>query len=500
MKYHTKRNKSIKKNKKQNKKQNKKTKRIIKNTQKPQKRLSLMEINDMQHKRRLVKVSNTKYKNHIIKSELQKKVELQQKRNENERIVTIVEKLLNNFIIFQKKVKYEDDVDEIKDIFESEMCKDNIFNVKKTICGTGSYKVVLLCKENISDCKYVYAFDFKHHPDEDGDEKFMKEGRYKDLAQLDNILSITPIFHKKLYCGYSNAQRVDFMLFPNNGNELFNYLYLSKEGNKLKMGTSYNLWLSFTFLMTTLYSLGMLHKKGYAHRDLKPENMLIGNPNNKDRNFLTVTDYGFVIHKDEPKYDVTGTPEYLTPKISKIYQNIISSSKLRFVDLIEHDLHTIGYNLIQIMVNNVFSGISTKAECDTIIRNCGTNIINSRNIGKSNCKIDAMTFLSCNDKIEGTLGERNKLLSIVQKSDNVPKFPDYAIKLMKSAAITLSAFGFTEHFKDTIEGQHYGINMFKMLSRELKAHNDFNIIRKVINSDVLKVKLNPLIWKQIETI
>jgi hypothetical protein len=28
----------------------------------------------------------------------------------------------------------------------------------------------------MADCKYVYAFDFKHHPKEPGDEKFMKGG------------------------------------------------------------------------------------------------------------------------------------------------------------------------------------------------------------------------------------------------------------------------------------------------------------------------------------
>ena len=83
------------------------------------------------------------------------------------------------------------------------MCRDNLFKVRKTICGVGSYKVVLLCKEDIADCKYVYAFDFKHHPKEPGDEQFMKGGLYGDLYEYDNILSLAPIFHRKLYCGYN---------------------------------------------------------------------------------------------------------------------------------------------------------------------------------------------------------------------------------------------------------------------------------------------------------
>lgn len=460
------------------------TRNTKKNTRnKTKRRPSLKEIENANKPRKLSKHNNN----------------LDERRKTNNIVVHIVEKLLTQFAEFHDKVKYDDDVDDIKDLFEQFMCKDNVFNVKKTICGVGSYKVVLLCNENIPDCKYVYAFDFKHHPEEEGDEKFMKGGRYEDLHELDKYLSIAPLFHKKLYCGYSDRQRVDFMLLPNNGNELFNFLYSSSMSNKLKIGSANNLWLSLVFLLTTLYSFGRLHKKGYVHRDLKPENMLIGNPNNKARDFLTVTDYGFIIHKNEPRYDVTGTPEYLTPKISKVYQSMESSKKLTFIDLIEHDIHTIGYNLIQIMINNVFSGISSKAECKTIIRNCGKSAIKKHNIGKTSCKIDAMTYLACNDNIDGTLGERKTLMSIKMKhnSHSIPDFPKYILPLMKDMAIKLSAFGFTKHFKNVKEAQQYGLKEFKTFCQKLKKHEDFKIVDKTLNSDILKVKLNPLIWKQI---
>ena len=181
-------------------KRNKSTKHI-----RPHKRLSLKEMENTTHKRKLTKKSNRKYQNNTNIGP----IEADKKRQENERIINLVDKMLTKFMKFQQLVKYEDDVDEIKDMFQSEMCKDNLFSVQKTICGVGSYKVVLLCKENIADCKYVYAFDFKHHPDEEGDEKFMQGGQYEDLYQLNKILSIAPIFHKKLYCGYSNMQRVN---------------------------------------------------------------------------------------------------------------------------------------------------------------------------------------------------------------------------------------------------------------------------------------------------
>jgi hypothetical protein len=322
---------------------------------------------------------------------------------ENQRIVEIVERLFDKFKTFKNKVRYEDDSDEIKEEFQREMCKDNLFKVKKTICGIGSYKVVLLCNQPMADCKYVYAFDFKHHPKEPGDEKFMKGGRYGNLYQYNDILSIAPIFHKKLYCGYDELQRVDFMLLPNNGNELFNVLYIDKTHTKFKAGSTHNLWLSFVFLCTALYSFGLMHQLGYVHRDLKPENMLVGNKNNESRDFLTITDYGFVINEKEERYDITGTPEYLTPKISRIYQNMESSRNLKFVDLVEHDLHSIGYNLVQILISEVFSSISSKSICKNIIEKCGTKSV--KMIG-SKCKVDAMTYISCTNDIYGTLGEK----------------------------------------------------------------------------------------------
>ena len=324
----------------------------------------------------------------------------------------------------------------------------------------------MLCKGDKSECKYVYAFDFKHHPEEAGDEKFMTGGKYGELSHFDNILSISPVFHRKLYCGYKDRQRVDFMLLHNNGNELFNFLYLiSKNRRKFKMGTRHSLWLGFVLLMTCLYSFGIMHQRGYVHRDLKPENMLIGNPNNTERNFLTVTDYGFVVRDDEPKLDITGTPEYMTPKLSKIYERMVSSSKLKFIDLIEHDLHSIGYNLIQILISDVFSATGSRTDCNSIVNNCGKDVIKLVKKGRSNdkyCNVDAMTFIACNENVDGTLGEREYVNSLKQKKPDkknhkVDRVPELIVNILKQYAVILSDFGFKSHLK----------NMEEIVSRDM---------------------------------
>lgn len=482
-----------------------KKKKGTKTKSKLKKRLSLKESEDKNKNRRLSKIQHQKV-NYPHSPHKKKTIRKSMKENnseakENQRIIEIVERLFDKFVHFKNSVRYEDRVDEIKDSFHTEMCRDGLFKVKKTICGVGSYKVVLLCKDNIPDCKYVYAFDFKHHPKEPGDEKFMKGGLYGELYELDKVLSIAPIYHRKLYCGYKDIQRVDFMLLPNNGNELFNFLYVEKSRSKYKSGSTNNLWLSFVFLMTTLYSFGMLHAKGYVHRDLKPENMLIGNHNNPSRDFLTVTDYGFIMHYSESKYDVTGTGEYLTPKIAKVYEGMLSSRTLKFTDFIEHDLHTIGYNFIQIMTNELFSTISTKKICRNIVEKCGKNSIK---LAGKNCKVDAITYLACNDEVDGTLGERQKLLNIKQRKgsmiDSIPHFPDYAIDIMRDAALTLASFGFEHNLKDYSEGRHYAINTFYRITRELRKHEDFDVFQRVMKKKLLKVKLNPIIWGEIERV
>jgi serine/threonine protein kinase len=470
------------------------------------KRLSLKELDSKNVK--LTKINKkAKYPNSpSSKTNLRNSVKKHNQNNktaehrENERIVEIVERLFEKFKIFKNKVRYEDDGDEIKEEFQMEMCKDNLFNVKKTICGVGSYKVVLLCNQDLADCKYVYAFDFKHHPKEPGDEKFMKGGRYSELYKYNDILSIAPIFHKKLYCGYDDLQRVDFMLFPNNGNELFNMLYIDKLHTKFKSGSTHNLWLAFVFISTALYSFGLMHQLGYVHRDLKPENMLVGNKNNEARDFLTITDYGFVVNEKEERYDVTGTPEYLTPKISRIYKNMESSRNLKFVDLVEHDLHSIGYNLVQILISEVFSSISSKSVCKNIIQKCGNNSVKMK--GKK-CKVDAMTYISCTNDIDGTLGEKDKLMSLKHKHKSEKKedkfnFPDYGLEIMKKYAINLSSFGFNKHLKDNDEGKRYAMDTFNRFVREIKMNKDYKVIKKNINNPKLKVKLNPIIWNAMQ--
>jgi serine/threonine protein kinase len=471
------------------------------------KRLSIKEIEDSKKPRRLSKIQKEKVKyphspspNKSIRNTIKHK---NAEQEENKRIITIVERLFDKFVKFKNSVRYEDDVNEIKESFQYEMCRDNLFKVRKTICGVGSYKVVLLCKEDIADCKYVYAFDFKHHPKEPGDEQFMKGGLYGDLYEYDNILSLAPIFHRKLYCGYKDIQRVDFMLLPNNGEELFNFLYVNRTRTKFKSGTPNNLWLSFVFLMTALYSFGMLHNKGYVHRDLKPENMLIGNHYNADKDYLTITDYGFVMHQNAKKYDLTGTGEYLTPKISRIFEGLQSSSTLKFTDFIEHDLHSIGYVFIQIMICELFSSISSKPDCKRVIEKCGKKA--AKQTGNK-CSIDAITYLACNDRVDGSLGEKSKLLNIKQKKhgkislDTVPNFPDYALEIMRENGLILAEFGFESHLKDITEGRHYAINCFYRIARKLRKHEDFEIFRKVMRRGVLKVKLNPIIWSEIERV
>jgi serine/threonine protein kinase len=470
------------------------------------KRLSLKELDSKNLK--LTKINmKAKYPNSSsIKNSLRNSVKKYNQNNktsehmENERIVEIVERLFQKFKEFKNKVMYEDDGDQIKEEFQMEMCKDNLFKVKKTICGVGSYKVVLLCNQPMADCKYVYAFDFKHHPKEPGDEKFMKGGLYGDLYQYNDVLSIAPIFHKKLYCGYNDLQRVDFMLLSNNGNELFNALYIDKSRVKFRAGSTHNLWLAFVFLCTALYSFGLIHQLGYVHRDLKPENMLIGNKNNEARDFLTVTDYGFVINEKEQKYDITGTPEYLTPKISRIYQNMESSRNLKYIDLVEHDLHSIGYNLVQILISEVFSSISSKSVCKDIIQKCGTKSVKMKG---NKCEVDAMTYISCTDDIDGTLGEKDKVMSLKHKHKSKKKeakfnFPDYGLEIMKIYAINLSNFGFSKHLNDIDEAKGYAMNSFKRFVKEIKANKDYNIIKENIDNPKLKVRLNPIIWNVIQ--
>lgn len=470
---------------------------------KTQRRLSLDELNPGKK----TKLGHKKFHNFTKKSKntnIRKSIKDNQ---DNKKVVDTVERLFMKFKHFKNKVEYNDDPTEIKDEFQIEMCKDGFFSLGKTICGVGSYKVVLLCKGENAECKYVYAFDFKHHPNEDGDEKFMSGEKYGELSNYDNILSISPVFHRKLYCGYKDRQRVDFMLFYNNGNELFNFLYMiPKNQQKYRMGTRHSLWLGFVLLMTCLYSFGIMHKKGYVHRDLKPENMLVGNPNNKSRNFLTITDYGFVVREDERKYDITGTPEYMTPKLSKIYERMESGLKLKFTDLIEHDLHSIGYNLVQILISDVFSSTGSRSDCSSIADTCGEDVIKLVRKGRSEdkyCNVDAMTYIACNKHVDGTLGERKYVKSLkqqnIKKKSKIDNMPNKLLELIKKTAITLSDYGFSKHFKDNEEGKQYTLDMFYQIAKTIKNDKKcYDVVKKTIYNDDLKVKLNPAIWWEIE--
>ena len=102
-------------------------------TQKYQRRLSLSEIEDKKNPRKLSKTKN-KYKNEPSGKHIRKSIQYEKsiKEKENHIIVDVVNRLYEKFNQFQKKVKYEDDVDDIKDIFQSEMCRDNLFSVRKT--------------------------------------------------------------------------------------------------------------------------------------------------------------------------------------------------------------------------------------------------------------------------------------------------------------------------------------------------------------------------------
>lgn len=324
-----------------------------------------------------------------------------------------------------------------------------------------------MCNSTASECKYVYAFDFKHHPEEEGDEKFMEGGTYGNLKKYNKILSISPIYHQKLYCGYKDRQRVDFLLLHHNGTELFEFLYQQKQNaSRYKSGSTSNLWLSFVFLMTCLYSFGILHHHGYVHRDLKPENMLIGNIKNKDRNYMMVADYGFVTKENNGKrYDVTGTPEYLTPKLSKIYQKMERSSTLTFIDLVEHDLHTIGYNLVQMLLLKLYNSSQDKNSCNLIQKSCGKRSVDFKNRKTDNnyCNIDPMVYIACHNNIDGTLGNYNDISKLSEKHKQhniVLSFPEPLLNVLKKCAIRLSDFGFDKHFKNSNEAKEYAIDMF----------------------------------------
>jgi serine/threonine protein kinase len=428
-------------------------------------------------------------------------------KQEIDDVINITNRLFERYNNFKRLNMYERNPENLKKRLKRELCKNSVFRVKDAICSEGGYKIVVLCNSKIPECKYVYAFDFKHHPLEEGDEKFMEGGTYEKLKKYNKILSIAPIYHQKLYCGYKDRQRVDFLLMHHNGVELFHFLYgEQKKGVSYKPKTTANLWLCFVFLMTCLYSFGILHYHGYVHRDLKPENMLIGNSAN-NRNFMMVSDYGFVIKENsDNEYNVTGTSEYLTPKLAKIYQDMESSSTLFFKDLIEHDLHTIGYNLIQMLLLQTYDNLQSNKHCGTVKYKCGAKSIkvNAKQRNTGTCEIEPMIFIACGDGIDGTLGNRNDIVKIYEKYQQhqaMPSFPTELVEILKKYSVLLADFGFSSHFNNVSEAKEYAIDMFYEIAFTIVNNKRlYKHTREGLNSPKLKVKLNPSIWKKVENL
>ena len=157
-------------------------------------------------------------------------------------------------------------------------------------------------------------------------------------------------------------------------------------------------------------------------------------------------------------------------------------------------------------MGDVFTSTSSKSDCSDVIKNCGEDSVEILKTGTNNdmyCDINAMTYLACSDKIDGTLGERKYIQKLKQKhmrsaKSSIPYMPEYVVDLLKKMSITLSDWGFSNHFKNGDNAKQYSIDMFHKISQELKKNkNDFEIIKKILTGDKLKVKLNPIILREI---
>ena len=458
----------------------------------------------MLHKRQSITEKEHRRSQKFIKTR-QKSIKTRKhskQKSKHDDIIRIIEKIFARFRVFKDAVEDETNQSVLKKTFIKKMCQNKLFKVHRTKCAMGGYKIVLICQSSDIECNYVYAFDFKSRIDEDGDDRFSATGSDKVLHKYDNVLGISPVYFQTSYCGYRDLQRVDFMILYNNGIELFDFLYInSKSHKKYKSSTNHNMWLSLIYLLTTIYSLSLLHTNGYVHRDLKPENILLGNHHNSKRDFMTIADYGFVTHESEDISNILGTSEYLTPKISRIYKGF-EEWNMVFTDLLEHDLHTIGYTTIEILLGDLFNKQLSKKECSVIETYCGVESVSILNKGKNKdryCYVDdAITYLACHQNLDGSIGKKDDILKLKQKKSDNP-VPESIVNMMKDISIDLADYGFKKSINKSEEGKQILDKLFnKMVSDLKKNKKDYKIMMDTLTDKNLQVKLNPEILNKLK--
>lgn len=382
--------------------------------------------------------------------------------------------LYNKFVksVWEQKLTKSED---IRYKFEKMFCnKSSIFENVNTKCGSGGFKTVIICKKGQSNktCNYVYMFDFKKHDNDMGDDMFMHNGTM-DLSNYPSI-GASPLYFKSLYLNLSNNSRIriDFMIQPNFGAELFEFLFIPK--NKYYTpGSKPNLALSLIFLLTTLHTFIILHSKGITHRDLKPENINIGDLKNTS---LIVIDFGLALTNKFPSkdYSYAGTLDYFTPRIAE--KVIDDKIVLKYDDYYDLDLHSIGINILNIMCMSLLKVDGQKfKECP------GKNAFNSDS--KQMCQ-----YLLCHYKDDGTLGFEKKVNNIKYKDRDMNDL----FNMVKIKAIQLCQYGFSVYSE---KGSNVVVmkQMYNEIIATLKLKKS---LLTIFNST--PIKLNNAIMKDID--
>lgn len=396
--------------------------------------------------------------------------------DEIEQIDSLISKKLNEYFdrftgeITKRQLTKLDD---IKHVFKKIFCNnESIFKTTSGKCSFGGFKTVIICKKNSNnvDCKYVYLFDFKNSINSFGEDIFM-ENRKMDLSQYSDTIGASPYYFKKLIIPlYNNSRiRIDFMIYPNYGMELFKFLF-DPVNKKFAPRTISNLALSFVFILTALYTFKIIHAKGITHRDLKPENINIGSK-------LIIIDFGLALSNtfSSDYFSFAGTTEYFTPNLANKFLD--DSFQLNYDDYYDLDLHSIGINLINIMCLDIFEIKKNK------FNNCpGRHATKDKN--KQMC-----LYLLCHYKKDGTLGTMKRLERIIY---NDPVYNEL-FNMLKNQANRLCNYGFKVYSKNN-----------NSLSELTQMYDD--IITFVKNNkekiaelqNKIPVKLNKMILKDLE--
>lgn len=380
-----------------------------------------------------------------------------------------VKEVINRKLIRPEDVRYR---------FEKIFCNNvSVFENVKSKCSSGGFKSVIMCKKDSigSECNYVYMFDFKKHDNDMGYDAFMQNGQM-DLNVYSASIGASPLYFKSLFISlYNNSRiRIDFMIQPNYGTELFEFLFVPRNKNHVP-GSKPNLALSLIFTLTALYTFIILHSKGITHRDLKPENINIGDPNSSSG--LIIIDFGLALNNKFPSkdYSYAGTLDYFTPKIAeKVLDDKVN---LKYEDYYDLDIHSIGINLVNIMWLNLLQIDKNKY---AVCPGKNANVSESKQM----CQ-----YLLCHFRQDGTLGFDKKVNSIKYKDRD---FNDL-FNLLKTKAFQMCQYGFTT-YSDGKNSLNIMRQMYNDIITTIRLRKDklLPLLR------MTPVKLNSVILKEID--